>query len=78
MCPVSRDKPDLEQVKANADTWININANPNWEKRQEPFMTGNNIAGVGGAWNNTPRGHADYHYNANSNHGGPGEVLPIP
>jgi hypothetical protein len=71
---------DLEKVRRNSGNWININANPDKIKRAKEgrlggIVGGNDIAGIGGAWNSRIDGHAHSHYNANINHADAGDVL---
>lgn len=66
--PVSDFPPNLGDVKSNANTWINVNANPTPEKEAEPGLHGNFWANNFGKWGNDPKDIADHHYNANINH----------
>jgi len=59
---------NFTDVKSNASTWINVNANPTEEKKKAPGLHGNFWADSGTKWNNDPDGVADHHYNANINH----------
>jgi len=68
--PVSHNPPDLDAVNSNAKNWINVNANPTDSTRNKPGLHGNFWAGIGGAWNGDPQGHASQHYNADINHAG--------
>ena len=76
--PVSHFPPNLEDVKANTKNWINVNANPDKVDRAQESGPGNIIAGLGGAWNDDPKGYADHHYNANINHADAWKVLLSP
>ena len=60
--PVGWTRPDYARVAANSRAWANFNAT----------VTGANfpdfIAGIGGAWNEGPRGYADKYGSAPHNH----------
>jgi pimeloyl-ACP methyl ester carboxylesterase len=62
--PISR--PDFGTVRSSVGAWININATNNPNK---PNGGGNFWAGVGGAWNDSPRGFSDLFISAPYNHG---------
>ena len=73
-------RPDMENVRKNSKTWINVNANPNETMRAMDgkllgIIGSNDIAGVGDSWDDAPNGHADHHYNANINHTDAGDLL---
>lgn len=61
--PVSRHPPDLDAVRNNTVTWIDVNASTS-----SPWTFPNMVAGVGGAWNETPKAYADVFINASANH----------
>ncbi|HVI51657.1 MAG TPA: hypothetical protein VM661_10640 [Candidatus Sulfotelmatobacter sp.] len=66
---------NFADVKSNARTWINVNANPTEETKKKPGFHGNFWADRGTKWNSDPNGVADHHYNANINHADVGQFL---
>lgn len=76
--PVSHNPPSFQAVRANAGgVWINVNANPDRSRRAAESNMGNFVAGMGGAWDEDPRGSADQYYNANVNHAEIHELMGV-
>lgn len=61
--PVSIVRPDMNAVRNNTITWINVNASTT-----SSWTFANMVAGVGGAWNQAPKAYADAFINASANH----------
>jgi RHS repeat-associated protein len=61
--PVGVNRPDLNAVRNNATTWIDVNA-----ATASPWTLANVVAGVGGAYNDAPKPYADVFINASANH----------
>jgi pimeloyl-ACP methyl ester carboxylesterase len=61
--PVSVNRPDMNAVRNNTVTWIDVNASTT-----SSWTFANMVAGVGGAWNDAPKAYADAFINASANH----------
>jgi pimeloyl-ACP methyl ester carboxylesterase len=61
--PVGGDTENIQTLKNKTKLWINVNA------VGEGVSIGDFLAGVGGAWNDAPDGHADKHLKMPFNHG---------
>ena len=59
-----RDAAFLAWARKGAGHWMNVNA-----AGGGPLDFSNMVAGIGGAYNERPRGYADVHLNANASHG---------
>jgi hypothetical protein len=60
--PVSVNRPDMNAVRNNTVTWIDVNVSTT-----SSWTFANMVAGVGGAWNDDPKAYADAFINASAN-----------
>lgn len=61
--PVSLITPNYSDVAKNSNFWMNVNA-----QTANSLERSNIIAGIGGAWNSSPKGYADLFVNSQANH----------